>query len=139
MIKYFSPAGSIARNSPAARFLGDAGLTPKDFNTYGARRGNDAVMARGTFANIRLINKFLSKPGARTIHFPTGNELDIFDAAMRYAEEGHQLIILAGKDYGSGSSRDWAAKGPYLLVHIVFVLIVHNLVINVRIRQGYFF
>lgn len=112
----FSPAGSIARNSPAARFLGDLGLTPKDFNTYGARRGNDAVMARGTFANTRLINKFISKPGSRTIHFPTGDQLDIFDAAMRYAAEGHQLIILAGKDYGSGSSRDWAAKGPYLLV-----------------------
>lgn len=112
---HISPAGSIARNSPAARYLAKHGLTPKEFNSYGSRRGNDEVMARGTFANIRLLNKLVGKPGPRTIHIPTGEELDVFDAAERYANEGTPLIVIAGKDYGSGSSRDWAAKGPYLL------------------------
>ncbi|XP_072904669.1 cytoplasmic aconitate hydratase [Hemitrygon akajei] len=111
---HISPAGNIARNSPAARYLTDRGLTPRQFNSYGSRRGNDAVMARGTFANIRLVNKFLKKQGPQTIHFPSGETLDIYDAAERYQQEGHPLIILAGKEYGSGSSRDWAAKGPYL-------------------------
>lgn len=113
---HISPAGSIARNSPAARYLAARGLTPREFNSYGARRGNDDVMARGTFANIRLVNKFLDKPGPRTIHLPSGDEMDIFDAAERYKQEGAPpLMVLAGKEYGSGSSRDWAAKGPYLL------------------------
>ncbi|XP_026472873.1 cytoplasmic aconitate hydratase-like isoform X2 [Ctenocephalides felis] len=112
---HISPAGSIARNSPAARFLASRGLTPRNFNSYGSRRGNDDIMARGTFANIRLVNKLVPKPGPRTIHIPTGEEMDIFDCAERYAKEGVQLIALVGKDYGSGSSRDWAAKGPYLL------------------------
>ncbi|XP_053387379.1 cytoplasmic aconitate hydratase-like isoform X2 [Mercenaria mercenaria] len=112
---HISPAGSIARNSPAARYLAGRGLTPREFNSYGSRRGNDAVMARGTFANIRLVNKFLSKPGARTLHLPTGEEMDIFDAAERYKSEGKPVVILAGKEYGSGSSRDWAAKGPWIL------------------------
>ncbi|XP_077484231.1 cytoplasmic aconitate hydratase-like isoform X2 [Amblyomma americanum] len=113
---HISPAGSIARNSPAARYLAARGLTPREFNSYGARRGNDDVMARGTFANIRLVNKFLDKPGPRTIHLPSGDEMDIFDAAERYKREGAPpLMVLAGKEYGSGSSRDWAAKGPYLL------------------------
>ncbi|EEB16996.1 aconitase, putative [Pediculus humanus corporis] len=112
---HISPAGSIARNSPAARFLASKGLMPRDFNSYGSRRGNDAVMARGTFANIRLVNKFMNQPGPKTIHIPTGEEMDVFDAAERYKMENTPLIILAGKDYGSGSSRDWAAKGPYLL------------------------
>ncbi|KOX73090.1 Cytoplasmic aconitate hydratase, partial [Melipona quadrifasciata] len=112
---HISPAGSIARNSPAARYLASRGLTPKEFNSYGARRGNDAVMVRGTFANIRLINKFLTKPGPRTIYIPTKEEMDIFDAAEKYAKDQTPLIILVGKEYGSGSSRDWAAKGPYLL------------------------
>uniref|UniRef100_A0A023GM87 aconitate hydratase n=1 Tax=Amblyomma triste TaxID=251400 RepID=A0A023GM87_AMBTT len=114
---HISPAGSIARNSPAARYLAARGLTPREFNSYGARRGNDDVMARGTFANIRLVNKFLDKPGPRTIHLPSGDEMDIFDAAERYKKEegGPPLMVLAGKEYGSGSSRDWAAKGPYLL------------------------
>ncbi len=90
-------------------------LTPREFNSYGARRGNDEVMARGTFANIRLINNLVSKPGPRTIHIPSGEEMDIFDAAELYRKEGRKLIVLAGKEYGTGSSRDWAAKGPWKL------------------------
>jgi len=111
---HISPAGSIARTSPAARYLASKGLTPKEFNSYGARRGNDDIMARGTFANIRLVNKLVSKSGPRTLHIPSGEEMDVFDVAQRYVSEGNQVIILAGKEYGSGSSRDWAAKGPYL-------------------------
>ncbi|XP_028661663.1 cytoplasmic aconitate hydratase isoform X2 [Erpetoichthys calabaricus] len=112
---HISPAGNIARNSPAARYLTSRGLTPREFNSYGSRRGNDAVMVRGTFANIRLFNKFLNKQSPQTIHLPSGETLDVFDAAKRYQKAGSPLIILAGKEYGSGSSRDWAAKGPYLL------------------------
>uniref|UniRef100_H2ZV96 Iron responsive element binding protein 2 n=1 Tax=Latimeria chalumnae TaxID=7897 RepID=H2ZV96_LATCH len=112
---HISPAGSIARNSAAARYLVNKGLTPREFNSYGARRGNDLVMTRGTFANIKLCNKFIGKPAPKTIHFPSGQMLDVFDAAERYQRDGIPLIILAGKKYGSGSSRDWAAKGPYLL------------------------
>lgn len=112
---HISPAGNIARNSPAARYLTNRGLTPREFNSYGSRRGNDAIMARGTFANIRLFNKFLNKQAPQTIHLPSGEVLDVFDAAERYQQAGLPLIILAGKEYGSGSSRDWAAKGPFLL------------------------
>lgn len=112
---HISPAGSIARNSPAARYLSSRGLNPREFNSYGSRRGNDAVMARGTFANIRLINKFVGQAGPKTMHIPSGEIMDIFDAAERYKQEDVPLIALVGKDYGSGSSRDWAAKGPYLL------------------------
>ncbi|XP_066469378.1 cytoplasmic aconitate hydratase isoform X2 [Tiliqua scincoides] len=112
---HISPAGNIARNSPAARYLTSRGLTPRDFNSYGSRRGNDAVMARGTFANIRLLNKFLNKQAPQTIHLPSEEILDVFDASERYQQEGQPLIVLAGKEYGSGSSRDWAAKGPFLL------------------------
>nr|XP_049695826.1 cytoplasmic aconitate hydratase-like isoform X1 [Helicoverpa armigera]XP_049695827.1 cytoplasmic aconitate hydratase-like isoform X2 [Helicoverpa armigera]XP_049695828.1 cytoplasmic aconitate hydratase-like isoform X3 [Helicoverpa armigera]XP_049695829.1 cytoplasmic aconitate hydratase-like isoform X4 [Helicoverpa armigera]XP_049695831.1 cytoplasmic aconitate hydratase-like isoform X5 [Helicoverpa armigera]XP_049695832.1 cytoplasmic aconitate hydratase-like isoform X6 [Helicoverpa armigera] len=112
---HISPAGSIARNCPAARFLADKGLTPREFNSYGSRRGNDAIMSRGTFANIRLVNKMSPTAGPRTTHQPSGDVMDIFDAAHRYATEGVPLIAVVGKDYGSGSSRDWAAKGPYLL------------------------
>uniref|UniRef100_A0A8C9FJZ3 aconitate hydratase n=1 Tax=Pavo cristatus TaxID=9049 RepID=A0A8C9FJZ3_PAVCR len=112
---HISPAGNIARNSPAARYLTSRGLTPREFNSYGSRRGNDAVMARGTFANIRLVNKFIDKQGPQTVHFPSGETLDVFDAAERYKQAGHPLIVLAGKEYGAGSSRDWAAKGPFLL------------------------
>ncbi|XP_066963842.1 cytoplasmic aconitate hydratase-like isoform X1 [Macrobrachium rosenbergii] len=112
---HISPAGSIARNSAAARYLASRGLTPREFNSYGSRRGNDAVMARGTFANIRLVNKFIGKAGPRTIHIPSGEECDVFDAAERYKADGQPVIIIAGKEYGSGSSRDWAAKGPFLL------------------------
>eukprot|EP00057_Strongylocentrotus_purpuratus_P025946 XP_011680420.1 PREDICTED: cytoplasmic aconitate hydratase isoform X2 [Strongylocentrotus purpuratus] len=111
---HISPAGSIARNSPAARYLAGLGLTPRDFNSYGSRRGNDAVMARGTFANIRLLNKFIGKAGPKTVHIPSGKTMDIFDAADLYRKEGCPLVVVAGRDYGSGSSRDWAAKGPWM-------------------------
>ena len=90
-------------------------LSPREFNSYGARRGNDEIMARGTFANIRLINHLVSKPGPRTVHIPSGEEMDIFDAAERYRKERRNLIVIAGKEYGTGSSRDWAAKGPWKL------------------------
>ena len=112
---HISPAGSIPRTSPAARFLASKGLSPREFNSFGSRRGNDAIMARGTFGNIRLVNKFIGKAAPKTIHIPSGNVLDVFDAAQEYAQTGTDLIILAGKDYGCGSSRDWAAKGPFLL------------------------
>lgn len=112
---HISPAGSIARTSAAARYLGSRGIAPKDFNSYGSRRGNDSVMARGTFANIRLVNKLVGKPGPKTLHVPSGETMDVFDAAEKYRESGQQVIILAGKEYGSGSSRDWAAKGPWML------------------------
>ncbi|KAK1175831.1 cytoplasmic aconitate hydratase [Acipenser oxyrinchus oxyrinchus] len=112
---HISPAGNIARNSPAARYLSGRGLASREFNSYGSRRGNDAVMARGTFANTRLFNKFLNKQAPQTLHLPSGETLDVFDAAERYQQAGLPLIILAGKEYGSGSSRDWAAKGPFLL------------------------
>ncbi|XP_072314656.1 cytoplasmic aconitate hydratase [Eucyclogobius newberryi] len=112
---HISPAGNIARSSPAARLLTSRGLTAREFNSYGSRRGNDAIMARGTFANIRLFNKFLNKQAPQTIHLPTGETMDVFDAAERYQKSGVPLLVLAGKEYGSGSSRDWAAKGPFLL------------------------
>ncbi|XP_007478070.1 iron-responsive element-binding protein 2 [Monodelphis domestica] len=112
---HISPAGSIARSSAAAKYLTNRGLTPREFNSYGARRGNDAVMTRGTFANIKLLNKFIGKPAPKTLHFPSGQTLDVFEAAELYQKEGIPLIILAGKKYGSGNSRDWAAKGPYLM------------------------
>ena len=112
---HISPAGSIPRNSPAARYLASRGLNPRDFNSFGSRRGNDAVMARGTFGNIRIVNKFIGKAAPKTVHIPSGITLDVFDAAQEYSSSGEDLIILAGKDYGCGSSRDWAAKGPYLL------------------------
>ncbi|XP_071782192.1 cytoplasmic aconitate hydratase [Centroberyx gerrardi] len=112
---HISPAGNIARKSSAASYLTNRGLCARDFNSYGSRRGNDAVMARGTFANIRLFNKFLNKQAPQTLHLPTGETLDVFDAAERYQQAGNPLVVLAGKEYGSGSSRDWAAKGPFLL------------------------
>ncbi|KAG2554930.1 putative aconitate hydratase, cytoplasmic [Panicum virgatum] len=112
---HISPAGSIHPDSPAAKFLKERGVERKDFNSYGSRRGNDEIMARGTFANIRLVNKFLKgEVGPKTIHVPSGEKLAVFDAAMKYKNEGHDTIILAGAEYGSGSSRDWAAKGPML-------------------------
>jgi len=110
-----SPAGNIAADSPAGKFLQQRGVQPKDFNSYGSRRGNDLVMARGTFANIRLKNLLIApREGYFTKYFPDGTELPIFDAAMKYQNEGVPSIILAGKEYGAGSSRDWAAKGPLL-------------------------
>ena len=111
---HISPAGKIAKNSPAARYLQSKGIDVKDYNTYGARRGNDEIMARGTFANVRIINKMVEKTGPQTKHIPSGETLDIYDAAERYMKENIQTIVFAGKEYGSGSSRDWAAKGPYL-------------------------
>jgi len=112
---HISPAGSIARSSPAAAWLMERGVEPRDFNSYGSRRGHHEVMMRGTFANIRLRN--LLTPDAEgnvTEHLPSGERMSIYDAAMRYAAEGTPLVVLAGREYGSGSSRDWAAKGPYL-------------------------
>jgi aconitate hydratase len=111
---HISPAGNISKTSVAAKFLIERGVEPKLFNSYGARRGNDLVMARGTFANVRIVNKMLDKVGPITRHVPSGEILPIYEAAEKYMNEGHQLIIIAGKEYGSGSSRDWAAKGPKL-------------------------
>ncbi len=112
---HISPAGNIAADSPAGKFLLERGVQPKDFNQYGTRRGNDLVMARGTFANIRLKNVMVApKEGNLTKHQPDGAEMSIFDAAMKYKEAGVASIVLAGKEYGTGSSRDWAAKGPML-------------------------
>jgi len=111
---HISPAGKIAKGSPAARYLESKGVAQKDFNTYGARRGNDEIMARGTFANTRLINKLVNKVGPETIHVPSGQQMAVFDAAEKYMHANQQSIILAGNEYGSGSSRDWAAKGPFL-------------------------
>jgi aconitate hydratase len=113
---HISPAGSIARTSPAGEWLVAHGVEPRDFNSYGARRGHHEVMMRGTFANIRLRNLLVpDQEGNVTEHLPTGERMSIFDAAMRYVAAGTPLIVLAGKEYGSGSSRDWAAKGPHLL------------------------
>ena len=113
---HISPAGSIKKDSPAGRFLMEHGVQPLDFNSYGSRRGNDRVMTRGTFANIRLKN--LLAPGTEggfTTHLPSGEVMSIYDASVKYQKDGVPLIVLAGKDYGMGSSRDWAAKGVYLL------------------------
>ncbi len=113
---HISPAGNIAKTSPAAKYLMEKGIEPKDFNSYGARRGNHEVMMRGTFANVRLKN--LMVPGVEggvTRYLPTNEQMSIFDASMKYKADGTPLVVIAGKEYGSGSSRDWAAKGPYLL------------------------
>jgi aconitate hydratase len=113
---HISPAGNIAKNSPAAKYLAEHGVLPKDYNSYGARRGNHEVMMRGTFANIRLKNLMLGgKEGGLALHLPDGAEMSIYDAAMAYQKEGVPLVVLAGSEYGTGSSRDWAAKGAKLL------------------------
>jgi aconitate hydratase len=113
---HISPAGSISPSSPAGRWLQERGVTPAEFNSYGARRGHHEVMIRGTFANIRLRNRLAGeKEGPYTRHLPSGEETFIYDAAVRYAAEGVPLVIVAGREYGSGSSRDWAAKGTRLL------------------------
>jgi aconitate hydratase len=113
---HISPAGNIARTSPAARYLLEQHVQPADFNQYGARRGNHEVMMRGTFANIRLRNLLLpGTEGGVTLYLPTSEQMSIYDAAMRYKGDGTPLIIIAGKEYGTGSSRDWAAKGTMLL------------------------
>jgi aconitate hydratase A / 2-methylisocitrate dehydratase len=110
---HISPAGSIKAASPAGRYLTEHGVAPKDFNSYGSRRGNHEVMMRGTFANVRLRNQLVpGVEGGMTRHLPDGETMSIFDAAMKYHDEGVPLVILAGKEYGTGSSRDWAAKGP---------------------------
>jgi aconitate hydratase len=112
---HISPAGSIKKDGPAGKYLQEHGVKPADFNSYGSRRGNHEVMVRGTFANVRLRNKLVSTEGGFTRHLPSNSEMSIFDASQKYISEGTPLIILAGKEYGSGSSRDWAAKGPRLL------------------------
>jgi aconitate hydratase len=113
---HISPAGSIPASSPAGQYLTGHGVEKIDFNTYGARRGNHEVMMRGTFANIRLRNEVAGgREGYWTRHMPSGEEMTIYDAAMRYRDEGVPLVVIAGREYGSGSSRDWAAKGPNLL------------------------
>jgi aconitate hydratase len=113
---HISPAGSIPSASPAGTYLQEHGVTVRDFNSYGARRGNHEVMMRGTFANIRLRNQLVpGKEGYWTEYLPTGEQMTIYDASMRYQQEGTPLLVIAGKEYGSGSSRDWAAKGPMLL------------------------
>jgi len=113
---HISPAGSIAVDSPAGKYLIAHGVRPHDFNSYGARRGNHEVMMRGTFANIRLRNQLApGTEGSWTLHLPSGEKMFIYDAAVKYREEGVPLVVLAGKEYGSGSSRDWAAKGTRLL------------------------
>ena len=112
---HISPAGSIKKDSPAGRYLMEHGVKPGDFNSYGSRRGNHEVMVRGTFANVRLRNKMVNTEGGFTRHLPDGTEMSIYDASAKYIAEGVPLVILAGKEYGAGSSRDWAAKGPRLL------------------------
>jgi aconitate hydratase len=113
---HISPAGNISKSSPAAKYLLSQGVQAVDFNSYGARRGNHEVMMRGTFANIRLRNLLLpGTEGGVTMHIPSGGQMSIFDASLKYKSEGIPLVILAGKEYGTGSSRDWAAKGTMLL------------------------
>ncbi len=112
---HISPAGAFAPATPAGQWLVEHGVEPRDFNSYGARRGNHEVMVRGTFANIRLRNALVEREGGFTRHLPSGEELSIYDAAQRYGEEGVPLVVIAGREYGSGSSRDWAAKGSALL------------------------
>jgi aconitate hydratase len=113
---HISPAGSIKKDSPAGKYLVEHGVKPADFNSYGSRRGNHEVMVRGTFANVRLRNRMVPNlEGGFTRHLPDGGEMSIFDASEKYISENVPLVILAGKEYGSGSSRDWAAKGPRLL------------------------
>ncbi len=112
---HISPAGSISKTSPAAKYLMNLGVKPEDFNSYGSRRGNHEVMMRGTFANIRIRNKMVDKEGGWTVYLPTGETMSIYDAAMKYIADKRPLVVLAGKMYGAGSSRDWAAKGTYLL------------------------
>ena len=113
---HISPAGAIAKDSPAGLYLAQQGVEPKDFNSYGSRRGNDRVMTRGTFANIRLRNQLApGTEGSWTMYFPDNEKMSIYDAGMKYQAAGTPLIVLAGKEYGTGSSRDWAAKGTALL------------------------
>jgi aconitate hydratase len=112
---HISPAGAIKRDSPAGAYLQEHGVGPAEFNSYGSRRGNHEVMVRGTFANVRIRNRMVPElEGGYAVHLPSQERGPIYDVAMRYAAEGVPTVVLAGKEYGSGSSRDWAAKGPYL-------------------------
>ncbi len=113
---HISPAGAIRPDAPAGKYLVEHGVERRDFNSYGSRRGNHEVMVRGTFANVRLKNLVVpGSEGTWTLHVPSGEEMTIFEAAERYRDGGTPLVVVAGKEYGSGSSRDWAAKGPALL------------------------
>ena len=112
---HISPAGAFNEHSPAGEYLISKGVERKDFNSYGSRRGNDEVMVRGTFANVRIKNQLVTKEGGFTKYLPTGEEMSVYNAAMKYKETNTPLVVLAGKEYGSGSSRDWAAKGTFLL------------------------
>ena len=113
---HISPAGAIGINTPAGKYLRENGVEPRDFNSYGSRRGNHEVMMRGTFANIRIRNQIApGTEGGYTTYWPTGEVTSIYDACMKYKENGTGLVVLAGNDYGMGSSRDWAAKGTNLL------------------------
>jgi aconitate hydratase len=112
---HISPAGNISKTSSAAKYLMSNGVEPKDFNQYGTRRCNFEVMARGTFANVRIVNKLISETGPKTFHIPSGKVSDVYEISQIYKSENVPTIILAGKEYGSGSSRDWAALGPLLL------------------------
>jgi len=111
---HISPAGKIAKTSSAASYLRSKGVEDKDFNQYGTRRGNYEVMARGTFANVKLINTLIQERGPKTVHHPSGEIANVYEVAEKYINDNVPLIVLAGKEYGSGSSRDWAAKGPLL-------------------------
>lgn len=145
---YISPAGSIVRNSPAADYLSERGLVARLFNSYGARRGNWEVMARGTFAHPRLKNVLSKKAGPYTVHFPSGVPTTIYDVSQRYQEEGVKTVVVAGENFGRGAARDWATKGPYLLgVRVVFATSFHptfraNLVkigiLPLRIDQSFY-
>jgi aconitate hydratase len=112
---HISPAGAFAEDSTAGKYLLEKGVEKKNFNSYGSRRGNDEVMVRGTFANVRIKNKLAEKEGGYTLHLPSGKEMSVYDASVKYKEDQTPLLVLAGKEYGSGSSRDWAAKGTFLL------------------------
>lgn len=112
---HISPAGSFSAQLPAGKYLVERGVQPSEFNSYGSRRGNDEVMVRGTFANVRIKNKLASREGGFTTYLPTNEEMTVYDASLRYKESNTQLVVIAGKEYGSGSSRDWAAKGTFLL------------------------
>jgi aconitate hydratase A / 2-methylisocitrate dehydratase len=112
---HISPAGAIPSKMPAGQYLIEKGVDSRNFNSFGSRRGNHEVMVRGTFGNIRLRNQLVEKEGGYTVHLPDGEETTVYDAAMKYQEEGVPLVVLAGKEYGTGSSRDWAAKGSFLL------------------------
>src|SRR5690606_32206718 len=112
---HISPAGSFKESTPAGKYLSSKGVAKADFNSYGSRRGHHEVMMRGTFANVRIKNKLATQEGGYTTYLPTGEEMSVYDASMKYQSTNTPLVILSGKEYGSGSSRDWAAKGTFLL------------------------